>query len=138
MFHFEYHRKALKNHTTKTLWHSNKTSTRAFSIYLHFQKLLNSFVSYKRQRQLFFKKILANVQDYSCFAAYSGDKPHSCYIYDPEFRHSGLVHVFIRDYLMFNHCFLSPGQTRKHCCGNIMFLINVSLFVHLGKYCCEK
>ena len=31
---------------------------------------------------------------------------------------------------------LGPGQTRKHCCGNIMFLINVSLFAHLGKHCC--
>ena len=31
---------------------------------------------------------------------------------------------------------LSPDQTRKHYCENIMFHINVSLFAHLGKHCC--
>ena len=31
---------------------------------------------------------------------------------------------------------LSHGQTRKRCCGNIAFRINISLFVHLGKHCC--
>ena len=30
---------------------------------------------------------------------------------------------------------LSPGPTRKHCCENIMFPINVSLFAYLGKHC---
>ena len=30
----------------------------------------------------------------------------------------------------------SPGQTRKHCCGNIMVPTNVSLFAPLGKHCC--
>ena len=31
---------------------------------------------------------------------------------------------------------LSPAPTRKHCGGNIMFPMNVSLFAHLGKHCC--
>ena len=31
---------------------------------------------------------------------------------------------------------LSPGQTKKHCCVNIMFPTNVFLFSHLGKHCC--
>ena len=31
---------------------------------------------------------------------------------------------------------VSPGQTRRHCCGNIMFATNVSLFVHPWKHRC--
>ena len=33
---------------------------------------------------------------------------------------------------------LGPRQTKKHCCGNIMFSINVSLFAYLEKYCCKN
>ena len=31
---------------------------------------------------------------------------------------------------------LSPGQTRKHCCGNILLPVHVSQFAHPGKHCC--
>ena len=34
------------------------------------------------------------------------------------------------------NCVSNPGQTRKHCCKNIMFPINISLFAHLRKHCC--
>ena len=32
----------------------------------------------------------------------------------------------------------SPGQTRKHCCGNIVFPINVFPFPDLRKHCCRN
>ena len=40
--------------------------------------------------------------------------------------------------LLLNRLHWSPGQTRKHCCRNIMFSTKVSLFADPWKHCCRN